>query len=96
MSSALVVFVIEHSQKGYCRFSDASPTSMVFKDHPATATTFKDLSSCLEKLTTLKTLPSYSVGVEITAGLFYIIEVAVSAHARPTRYSVRPYGESPS
>jgi hypothetical protein len=90
MSSALVLFVIEHSRAGYCLFLEDAPSEVSFKDHPAAATTFKSLGACLEKLNTLKTSPCYARKVPIKSGHFYAVEVSVSAHARPTRYSVRP------
>ncbi len=93
MSAALIVYVVQHNLSGFCLFKQEN--GILFKEHPISATYYFSIEECLKKFKRLETEPHHNAyGNQIKQGYFSIVEVAVSAYARFTKYSVLPMSNS--
>lgn len=83
-------YCIEHNRLGYCLFIDSD--QIKFMTHPIRSTYFSCFEECYTKFKQLEELPLYTVtGQPIDTGVFSIVEVAIGAYSKPTKYSIRPF-----
>ncbi len=85
-SDAFIAYCIEHSTSGYCKFY-TNPNRVHFKNHPIRATYFEDFELCYSQFMLLKDHLFFDkFNNPIENGTFSIVEFAVSAYTKPTKY----------
>jgi hypothetical protein len=90
MSSSFVCYCIEHNILGYCCFLEQN--SIKFVKHPVRGTCYDSFADCHKKLLDIKSNVFYDREKRaIDTGMFSIVEIAVGAYSRPTKYSARPF-----